>query len=54
MRTVAEGIIQVWKRRDSIGGLAFVYEPPHLRFFRGRFAPAEEVGAKVEVASAAL
>lgn len=48
MRTVAEGIIRVWRRRDSIGGLAFVYEPPHLRFFRGRFAPAEEVPAPKE------
>lgn len=48
MRAVAEGIIRVWKRRDTIRGLAFTYEPPHLRFFRGRFAPAEEVPAAKE------
>ena len=51
MRAVAEGIIRVWKRRESIGGLAFVYEPPHLRFFRGRFAPAERVAAPKEAAA---
>ena len=45
MREVAEGIIRVWKRRESIKGLAFVYEPPYLRFFQGRFAPLEEVPA---------
>ncbi len=54
MRMVAEGIIRVWKRRDSIRGLAFTYEPPHLRFFRGRFAPVEEVGSRMEPAPATL
>jgi len=48
MRAVADGIIRVWRRRDSIRGLAFVYEPPHLRFFRGRFAPVEQVTAAKE------
>lgn len=42
MRAVAEGIIRLYRRRDSIRGLTFVYEPPYLRFFQGRFAPAEE------------
>ena len=38
---VADGIIRVFERRDSIRGLRFVYEPPTLRFFQGRFAPVE-------------
>jgi tyrosine phenol-lyase len=38
MRAVAEGIISVWNRREEIKGLKFVYEPPKLRFFQGRFA----------------
>ena len=54
MRAVAEGIIRVWKRRDSIKGLAFVYEPPTLRFFQGRFAPLEEVPAATETAAAPI
>ena len=54
MRAVADGIIRVWKRRESIRGLAFVYEPPHLRFFRGRFAPVEEVGIPAERATATV
>ncbi|MHC4952533.1 MAG: tryptophanase [Planctomycetota bacterium] len=37
MRAVADGIIRVWKRRESIPGLRFVYEPEKLRFFQGRF-----------------
>lgn len=54
MRMVADGIIRVWERRASIQGLAFVYEPPYLRFFQGRFAPREEVPepAKPEPATA--
>jgi tyrosine phenol-lyase len=39
MRAVADGIIRVFRRRESIGGLEFVHEPPQLRFFQGRFAP---------------
>jgi tyrosine phenol-lyase len=38
---VADGIIRVFQRRDAIRGLRFVYEPPTLRFFQGRFAPLE-------------
>lgn len=42
MRAVADGIIRLYQRRDTIRGLRFVYEPPMLRFFQGRFAPAGE------------
>ena len=41
MKAVAEGIIRLYRRRDSIQGLRFVHEPPHLRFFQARFAPVE-------------
>jgi tyrosine phenol-lyase len=37
MKAVAEGIIQLHQKRDSIRGLRFVYEPKKLRFFQGRF-----------------
>jgi tyrosine phenol-lyase len=37
MRAVAEAVIRVWARRDSVKGLKFVYEPEKLRFFQGRF-----------------
>jgi len=47
MRSVADGIIRVFRRRKRLGGLRFVYEPPYLRFFQGRFAPSE---AEVAVA----
>jgi tyrosine phenol-lyase len=39
LQAVADGIIRLYRRRDTIGGLNFVYEPPTLRFFQGRFAP---------------
>ena len=38
MRTVADGIIRLYQRRQTIRGLRFDYEPAHLRFFQGRFA----------------
>lgn len=38
---VAEGIINTFKRRNEIKGLKFVYEPPVLRFFTGRFEHVE-------------
>ena len=53
MRAVADGIIRLYKRRDTIRGLKFVYEPPYLRFFQGRFAPIEE-GASPAKATAPL
>ena len=34
---VAEAIINTYSRRHEIRGLKFVYEPPVLRFFTGRF-----------------
>ncbi|MEA3495288.1 MAG: tryptophanase [Bacteroidota bacterium] len=37
MDMVAESIIALYKKRDSIKGLKFVYEPANLRFFQGRF-----------------
>ena len=37
MRAVAEAVVRVWERRESIKGLKFVYEPEKLRFFQGRF-----------------
>ncbi|MBL8113815.1 MAG: tryptophanase [Acidobacteria bacterium] len=39
MRAVAEGIARLYERREAITGLRFVYEPPSLRFFQGRFEP---------------
>ncbi|MBU5437269.1 tyrosine phenol-lyase [Tissierella sp. MSJ-40] len=38
---VAEAIIRTFKRRDEIKGLKFIYEPPVLRFFTGRFEHVE-------------
>ena len=39
MDVTAEAIAEVYERRDSIGGLEMVYEPPALRFFQARFRP---------------
>lgn len=39
MDVVAESVIDVFKRRDSIRGLEMVYEPEYLRFFQARFKP---------------
>ncbi|WP_423364487.1 tyrosine phenol-lyase [Mycoplasma sp. P36-A1] len=39
MEVVAQGVIELFKKRDSIQGLEFVYEPPMLRFFNARFEP---------------
>ena len=39
MRAVADGIARLYQRRHEIKGLKFVYEPPALRFFQGRFEP---------------
>jgi tyrosine phenol-lyase len=49
MRAVADGIVRLYKRRESLRGLRFAHEPPHLRFFQGRFAPVEEGAAEVPV-----
>lgn len=37
MDLVAESIINLYKKRDGIKPLQFVYEPENLRFFQGRF-----------------
>jgi len=39
MDVVAESVIDVYERRDSIRGLRMVYEPEYLRFFQARFEP---------------
>jgi len=37
----AEGIIEVFKKRDRVRGLRFTFEPSALRFFQARFEPIE-------------
>jgi len=37
MDVVADGVIELYKKRDSIRGLKFTYEAPFLRFFTARF-----------------
>lgn len=37
MDIVADGIINLYRNRDSIKGLKFIYEPKQLRFFTARF-----------------
>lgn len=44
---VADAVIGLWRRRDEIRGLRFVYEPPALRFFTSRFEPLAPVPADV-------
>ena len=39
---VVDGICRLHKKRDRLTGLEFVYEPPVLRFFQGRFRPKGE------------
>jgi len=39
MDVTAESVIAVCARRERVAGLAFAYEPEHLRFFQARFAP---------------
>jgi tryptophanase len=36
---VVEAILDVWRRRDGIGGYRIVYEAPFLRHFTARFEP---------------
>lgn len=37
MDVVAEGVIKLFKHKETIRGLRFVYEPKQLRFFTARF-----------------
>lgn len=39
MDVVTESVMEVFERREEIGGLRFTYEPPELRFFQARFEP---------------
>ncbi len=39
MDVVAEAVIELYHKRDTIRGLEMVYEPPVLRFFTARFQP---------------
>ena len=41
MQAIADGVIRLYARRQSIKGLTFTYEPSRLRFFQARFAPIE-------------
>ncbi len=41
MDVVADGIIELYKKKETIKGLKFVYEPENLRFFQGRFTTVE-------------
>ncbi|MEO7084665.1 MAG: tyrosine phenol-lyase [Gemmatimonadaceae bacterium] len=41
MDVVAESVIEVFEKRESVRGLSFTYEPEHLRFFQARFAPVD-------------
>ncbi len=44
----AEGIAKLYKHRDKIGGLKFVFEPQMLRFFQARFEPLPARPMKAE------
>ena len=37
MDIVAEGVKKLYKHKETIRGLRFVYEPKQLRFFTARF-----------------
>ncbi len=38
---VVEAIIEVWRRREEIGGYRIAYEAPFLRHFTARFEPLD-------------
>jgi tryptophanase len=38
---VIEVILNVWKRREKIGGMRLTYEAPFLRHFTARLEPIE-------------
>lgn len=39
MDVTAESVINLYERREAIGGLKMIYEPKYLRFFQARFEP---------------
>ncbi len=39
MDVVAESVLRVFERRETIKGLRMIYEPEYLRFFQARFEP---------------
>lgn len=39
MDVVAESVLRIFQKRDSIKGLKMIYEPEYLRFFQARFEP---------------
>lgn len=45
MDVVAESVIEVAAKPESISGLRFTYEPEQLRFFLGRFEPVSATGS---------
>ncbi len=49
MDVVADAVIELWNRRESITGLRFVYESPTLRFFTSRFEPLPARVGQAEV-----
>jgi tyrosine phenol-lyase len=53
MDVTAESIAEVYERRDSIGGLEMVYEPPALRFFQARFRRLHAAGHDAMLGTAA-
>ncbi|MBB4824371.1 tyrosine phenol-lyase [Sporosarcina luteola] len=44
MDVVADSIIELYNKRNTICGLQMDYEPPTLRFFTARFSPLTEKG----------
>jgi tyrosine phenol-lyase len=41
MDLVADAVITLYRRREEIRGLRFIYEPKQLRFFTARFEEIE-------------
>jgi tyrosine phenol-lyase len=44
---VVEMILEVWKKRDNVGGLRLTYEAPFLRHFTARLEPIAYAAAQV-------
>lgn len=51
MDVVADAVIELFNRRESIEGLRFAYESPTLRFFQSRFEPTPIVTPLTDEAS---